>query len=401
MKKALLLLLSIGSLTLSAQNISDNKVNFKYIQLPSHPVDPAFSTYQVILNRSYELANEDSLNVFALHQDAANIDYWAQLASWREQKKVIDRHYLNELAAWEKASYTGGATTKPQRQPYPPQPVMEEVEEPLLHDDLADAYVGSKVNVHGFTVGAGGVVITIDMGPIREMKITKKRSGSGASTKYEYQCTYKLVSTLKVDCPSRGTVYNTMLGNSTKTHKMKSYSSQYEFDLWWLDNKQTFWTELQTKARNSMLGEINTTLNNTIGFPEKTRSTEVYSVKKFKDHSYTDLTEAYTIAKQGYVQIKDDRNRSGAADKLQDAISAWEAVLSESNPSDKNSRINQKVTAMIYYNLAEAYLWTSDFDKAEQYIDKAINGGSMKFKNAAKGLQAFLKERKKRWQANY
>ena len=401
MKKVLLLVFCLGSLASTAQNIADNKVIFSYVQLPTNPVDPGYTTYSVAVNPTFDAANEDSLNIFAVRQEAATINYDAQMTAWKEQRKSIDRKYLTDMANWEKATNAGTTSPQPQRGQYPPPPIMEEIREPLLHDELTNDFAGRYLNVEGFTVAEGGVVITIDMGPISEMRIVNKKTGSAATTKYQYTCNYKLVATVKVECPARGIVLNTMVGNSVQTHTMNSYASKYEFELWWMDNRTIFWSELQQKARVKLLNQINGELNSTIGFPTKKRTKEVFSVKRHKDHQYTDLTEAYTLCKQGYGLIQNDRDRSGGADKIQDAISMWEKVLGESTPGDKNSRINEKVTAMIYYNLAEAYMWTSDFDQAEMYIDKAINGGSVKFKGMAKSLQKYLPGRKSRWQANY
>tara|TARA_B100000809_G_C15007138_1_gene483638 strand:+ start:436 stop:654 length:219 start_codon:yes stop_codon:yes gene_type:complete len=46
-------------------------------------------------------------------------------------------------------------------------------------------------------------------------------------------------------------------------------------------------------------------------------------------------------------------------------IAIWETALEESNPGDNKSRINKKITALLYVNLAEAYMWMDDFDIAE------------------------------------
>lgn len=401
MKRALFILSCCFSLTVVAQNIADNKVSFNYIQLPTNPVDPGYNTYSIVLNPTFDAANEDSLNMFAVRQEAALINYDAQLTAWKEQRKAVDRAYLTDMANWERATNAGAASPQPQRGEYPPPPIMDDIQEPLLHEELTIDVADRYINVEGFSVAQGGVVITINIGPLSEMRIVNKRTGSGAATKYKYNCNYKLVATVKVECPARGVVLNTMIGNSLQTHAMNTYTSKYEFALWWMDNRTIFWSELQQKARVKLLGSINNELNSAIGFPLKKRSTEVFSVKKFKDHQYTDVTEAYTTCKQGYMAIQTDRDRSGGADKIQEAIAMWEQLLGESNPGDKNARINEKVTAMLYYNLAEAYLWTSNFDQAEVYIDMAINGGSMKFKNMAKNLQKYLPSRKTRWKANY
>ena len=55
MKTILTLCLFIGFISVvCAQNIDDNKVNFKYIQLPLQKVNPLFSNYEVRVNHLYK-----------------------------------------------------------------------------------------------------------------------------------------------------------------------------------------------------------------------------------------------------------------------------------------------------------------------------------------------------------
>ena len=96
-----------------------------------------------------------------------------------------------------------------------------------------------------------------------------------------------------------------------------------------------------------------------------------------------------------------DRDRSSAKEKLDQAINAWKAILTESNLSDDKARINDKVTAMIQCNLAELYSWRGDYDQAELHKNLALNSGVNKFRNHAERVQGFYADQKKRWSVHF
>ena len=401
MKKGLLFLFSALSLAAASQNVTDNKVSFTYIQLPTNPIDSKYATYEIILVKSFEKSNEDSLNAYQIKLDQANVNYEAQMNVWKEQKKNIDRNHLMQLGAWEKSTNAGTVTAQPVKPDYPAQPVRLDIVMPNMHEDLPNDQVNNMINIDGFSKGAGGAIVTIDFKGVGGIKVVETKSGSGTTTKYSYKCDYTMPVEVKVETPSQGVVINTILLNEVRSYPMKDYASKYEYQLWYLDNQTQFWSELQKYARSQAMTEINNFLNNSCGYAARTWNTEVYSVKSHKDWSYDDLTKAYTLAKQGYDLIYQTRDRKNGHAKLQEAINIWKQALTESNVNDNKSRINEKVTALIYYNIAEAYMWMSNFDEAEQWINKAINAGEMKYKNEAKRLQGVLADQKLRWNANY
>lgn len=401
MKKGLLFLFGGLALTASAQNVTDNKVSFTYIQLPTNPIDSKYTTFEIVVNKSFETSNQDSLNAYQIKLDNSNVQYESQMNVWKEQKKNIDRNYLMQLAQWEKSTNAGTITTQPIKPAYPAQPVKMEVIQPNMHEDLPNDQVNNMVSIDGFSKGTGGAKVTLDFKGIGNIKIVETKSGTGTTTKYQYKCDYTMPVEIKVETPSQGVVLNTIILNEVRSYPMKEYVSKYDYQLWYLDNQTVFWSELQKHARSVAMTEINAFLNNACGFSTRTWNTEIYSVKSYKEYNYDDLTNAYTLAKQGYDLIYQTRDRKNGHAKLTEAINVWKKALSESNVADNKSRINEKVTALIYYNIAEAYMWMSNFDESEQYINKAINAGEMKYKTEAKRLQSSLGDFKLRWNANY
>ena len=99
------------------------------------------------------------------------------------------------------------------------------------------------------------------------------------------------------------------------------------------------------------------------------------------------MIDAYTNVKSGYDLLFKDVERKSAIAKIENGIEIWEDALEETNPFDNKDRVNKKVTALLYANLAEAYMWINDFDAADNYLQKAKIGGVSKYKTFAKRLQ--------------
>lgn len=113
-------------------------------------------------------------------------------------------------------------------------------------------------------------------------------------------------------------------------------------------------------------------LNGALTFTYVQEDIEVYYFKD-KDHDYSDLEKAASIAKSGFEDLKDNYNDKTAQSKLTQAISIWEKALSESDPSNRNARINKKVSMTIGENLGKAYMYLLNFDKAGEAVKAALD----------------------------
>lgn len=397
----LLLLFSSIILGANAQNIDDNKVNFPYIQLPLQKVNPQFTTYEVRVNHLYTAANNDSLMVYNARQEAAKKTYDIQYATWLEQKKVLDKNYLAQMAQYEKAVNAGTVATMPANPIYPPVPLFTPLEKIKLHGEISDNDVSNAIVLEGFQKGLGGSIISINIHPIRSVKIIESKSGTGATTKYDYKCQYILPIEVAFETPTEGKLYQKILFDHVQNYSMKSYASKYEYQAWYIDNGDKFFAEMESSVRKSALSEINRILNNEFGFVKSSRGAELYSVKKYKDYDYKDVIEAYTLTTQAFTLVGKDRDRASAIPKIDLAIAKWLAILGESNTYDDKARINDKITAMIQCNLAELYVWKGDYDQAELYVNLALNAGVMKFRNHAERVQGFYNDQKMRWNIHY
>lgn len=402
--RSIITTVAIAALTTTAsfaQNIDDNKVSFQFIQLPMQKINSQFTNYEVRVEHGYKAANEDSLKIFEQRKIQADKDYKTQYDLWLTQKKTIDKQYYAQLATYEKAINAGGTATAPTPPLYPASPLYVPVVQPRMHTELVENEVFSAIDIKGFTKGLGGFIVTVSVKPISGAKVIETKSGTGPSTKYEYKCQYSLPVELTVETPTEGVIYKKVLFEGFSTQAMKSYASKYEFQSWWLDNEDQFYRDLEKDARKRAISEVSQVLNSQFGFVTMSRTAELYSVKKYRDYDYSDVTKAYTQTTQALMAVGKDRNRSSAYSKLDQAINSWKAILEESNVSDEKSRVNDKITGMIYCNLAELCMWRGNFDDAELYTNLALNSGVMKSRNHAEKVVGFYADQRKRWEIHF
>jgi tetratricopeptide (TPR) repeat protein len=392
-----ILLIFIGMSQLSAQNVDDNRVTFRYFQLPSQPIKgQSFYTIQVD-HDVYHKNNEDSL---AFYNNNPN-SYQAQMNRWMDDVKRIDKAYFLEMARWEKAVNGGQQLAQPPKPPYPPMPSVTNTGSPILTEEITAETVNAQVNIEGMTKGFEGVIVKIQPLGFQNAVIKETKSGTAATTKYTYVANYKMPIVLSVEVPGQGIIFNETLNNTILTENINSYASKYEYEYWKVDNYEIFWKTTQTKAVLNAMKVVNDRLNDLYGTPLVTRSTDVYTVKKYQKHEYNDLIDAYTQVKQGYDKLFLEKSKATALPFFNNAISIWEKALAEGS-GGKKDRINDKVVALLYVNLAEAYLWIDEFAKSENYIMKAIQQGGIfnKYRSDAENLQKVLNNQKARFLAN-
>jgi len=408
MKQLLLTFALIMCVTLSfGQNINDNKITFNYIQLPLLKIESKYDAYKLSIEHAYLQANEDSTMMFEARQNVAMEMFQAETERYHRQRDSIDRLHLEQMAQWEKqvnagvTAANGTALPQPVAPAYPQPPVLDQIDAPILHSDFQDNIATDRVKLEGYSEGDNQVEITVTIHPIRNIRITSEKKGTGASTKYNYKAHYVLPIGLRVANPSQGIMMEVTLYENELAYGMPSQKSQYDHELYMMDNQEVFFRQLETHARQLALTKLNDHLNNHFGFVKSTRTAEIYSVKSHKGHDYSDVTNAFTKTTLALQAVGDDRDRSGAIDKINLAINNTEAILTESNLSDRKARINDKITAMLQCNLAELYMWKADFDKCDGLSNLVENSGEGKARRHIKGERAFYSDQRNRWDVHY
>lgn len=406
-KKLLLFIFLGGSISLNAQNINDNKFSFQYTQLPLIKIDDRLSNYEVRIEHTYAAANEDSTAQYNAKKEAQKNTYEMMLARYQFVRDSLDRDYLKRLSAWE-ISVNNGATgpngtqlAQPNPPIYPEPPYLYPIEAPFLHSNLDDNAAKGQINIEGYNQGLGGYIVSIKVHPVQFMPVQMEKKGSGATTKYEYKLPYILPVSIKIESPTQGTLIDENLFQTVKYYNLPDQKSMYENELYMMDNKMTVYQTVEATARSQAFAQVNSYLNDQVGYPVKNRYIELYSVKKYKDYEYSDVTNAYTEAMQALGLVKNSRDWSSARTKIDKAIASIDKILQESNVNDNKARINDKVTAMLQCNKAELLIWKADFDAADMEINLILNSGEGKAKRYIQGEQGFYADLKKRYKANY
>lgn len=408
MKTLLLIASFLGSFSIAfGQIIDDNKINFTYTQLPYIKVDGAFSNYDVKVVHGYEQSNQDILAAHELNKKAAMDMYMQSMIQYKRITDSLDVNYFRLMGKWEKdvnagkTQANGLPLVQPTQPVYPTPPIFPAgLEEPRLNTPMDENLVLNKVNIAGFQKGMGGFVVTVNVLGLSNVQISESKKGSGASTKYTYTATYNLPVEVTVESPTQGKLIYLRILEGRQSYTIGSYSSKYDYKAYMLTNEDQFRRDLEISARAKAVTETNRYLNSQIGYVQKTRNAELYSVKKFKSYDYSDVNVAYTKTVQALMLVSQDRDRSSAMDKIEEALAEWDMILEESNTYDKKARINTKITAMIQCNKAELLAWQGEYDQSQINVNLAISAGG-KFKRHANGEMSFYADQKKRWDVHY
>ena len=383
--KKIMVLACLISLQVTGQNIDDNFVNFNYTQLPLISVDESLRSYRFEVVTDVEGANMDSTATYQIRLDNAVSIYQKRMDTWLSKMSLIQQQE--------------NATGASQSANYPPKPSLELVVKPVQHTVTTNASA-EGIKISGFNEGDNGLLVRYTLLPIKNVKFSYSKKGEAANTKYDYKCSYMLQAKMEVIDPNNTVLFEKMVGRA-KTKGLGKYKSTYDFDKWYMNNRETFYAQIESEGRKAAIAGSGSALDNQFGYINKNRKAEIYSVKKYKDYDYTDVVMAYNQTTEALLKVGNDRDRSGAMDDLEEAREMWLKILEESNLQNKKERINAKISAMIWCNLAEIAVWMADFNEADNQVSKTMNSGIMKAKSHIKGEKSFYADQKNRWNANF
>ena len=383
--KKIMVLACLISLQVTGQNIDDNFVNFNYTQLPLISVDESLRSYRFEVVTDVEGANMDSTATYQIRLDNAVSIYEKRMDTWLSKMSLLQQQE--------------NATGTSQSANYPPKPSLELVVKPIHHTVTANASA-EGIKISGFNEGDNGLLIRYTLLPIKNVKFSYSKKGEAANTKYDYKCSYMLQAKMEVIDPNNTVLFEKMVGRA-KTKGLGKYKSTYDFAKWYMNNRETFYAQIESEGRKAAISGSGPALDNQFGYINKNRKAEIYSVKKYKDYDYTDVVMAYNQTTEALLKVGNDRDRSGAMDDLEEAREMWLKILEESNLQNKKERINAKISAMIWCNLAEIAVWMADFNEADNQVSKTMNSGIMKAKSHIKGEKSFYADQKNRWNANF
>jgi hypothetical protein len=405
MQKSLSALLFLLPALGFTQVMQDQKAVVKYTQLPAVKINDGSKMYAVVVETPFLQKNQDSLAMYELTKQNYFKEVEAALESWRMQNSGGDRTYWAQMAAYENQVNAGtpGAvmpTLTPAAsfvfsKPYP--------KKPFLLKEVNGPSVMSGIKIDGFSQSPDAPVkITLTWNGFERGTIKENKTGTGPTTKYKFEIQYRHRVNIKIDVPGKGLVVNEAIAETEGFRQFTSseFKTKADFKLWWMDNEASFWEQRQNEIVMQHVATINNYLNEKVGYPKKQYGLEIHTVKKSKDYDYTDLLNAWTAAQDGFLKVEYPDKDAEVKQKLQQAVDIWNKALLESNVNDKKTRIDREVTAAIYVNLAQAYLWMGDYVNAELSCNKALGVDFGRYNREARPAIEFIRFQKARAEAN-
>jgi len=383
--KNLTLLFVLCCSQIYSQNIDDNFVTFNYTQLPLISVNEDARSYRFEVHTDVESANQDSLSMYQMRLDNAILNYQKEMETWLSKMSLLQQQ--------ENSSGLSQAIN------YPDKPSLELVLPPVEHA-VSTAANTDNISISGFEKGDGGLLVKYTLMPLANVRFQYAKKGEGASTKYVYTCKYMVQSNVSVEHPNNEVLFEKTVGTQ-QVKSLGKFKSTYDFEKWFMNNRDGFYADIEEIGRQAAIQSSASVLESTFGYVNKSRKAEIYSVKKYKDYDYTDVVMAYDKTSEGLLLVGNNVDRSDAQDVLDEAREMWLAILEESNLQNKKERINAKISAMIWCNLAEIAVWMADFNEADNQVSKTLNSGVLKAKSHIKKEVSFYKDQRTRWEANF
>lgn len=403
MKKLLLLFLGLSGTWASAQNILDNKVTFKYTQLPAVKINDATKTYSVEVSMGYQQRNTDSTNAY----DLASKNYLTTLSTYMDaydqQKAQIDRQHLNNMIIWENQVIAGNTTAvAPVKPPYPGMNPPVRPKKPFLIKEIQPTSIIPAIKIDGLTQNTGSAAkIKIVFEGFEKGMIKLEQSGTAPAIKYFYSIQYRHPLSLQVEAAGKGMVYSQRMAETEgfRSWRTKEFKTKSELELWWYDNENIVWEERQTQAIQENISVLNSYFVSTYGYPVQSRRIELYSAKQ-KNIDYSDVQKAYSTMETALLMLAYPDKIQQAQAKLQEALGMYNQILQESNPNDKKARVDANVTSACLVNMTEAYIWLNDYSNAEMTANKVITIGVNKYERDARAHLEFIRFQQARYAAN-
>ncbi len=404
--KILLLLIPLlfFFLSLSAQRFETKEMNFSYVQYPLIPVKGVNNYNSTVMNdyeqknqalmegynqevANNEAAYQQSMNNYQAELQQADADYASAAVKYLDQQAAADTEYQVAMRAY---NYAGGANSNmsPPQKRFVAKPVKRQVMMPVRNVVRQPYYPkmfdqekikSTYIQLEGMSEAnenALQIIVTLKgyeqgTSQVKQRKKNSKNSEGETITTMVYYGSVqgKHVVHVQVITPAGQTIMDEIaVGSGTySTKNTKEYRSYREAQNKIDQNNFTLNFEEEIMRRN--MNKLKKLLNNRFGFPVKKRRS--YARLFFhKKMSYPEYQTAYENLLLAYPKLNDLGARADLMNYASKAIDSWENAMRESSPDNKKARINKKVSRFTCLMLAEAYMWTDNFTKAEEYLAK-------------------------------
>ncbi|MES2656937.1 MAG: hypothetical protein V4620_15175 [Bacteroidota bacterium] len=365
MKKILLSVALCISMLANAQDAEKREVKYEYIQLPSRPLPANTMNYHVTVDAPYAAKNDEKKEEYEKNKVALETRNKEKADAYKQKttmQKIADRALLDEK-----------------------KPVAEHMSELKLSRTFDLDMLANMVKLEGMNDVAGnGLKINISlMGfEMLEPVVTFDNIFSGGQTnkKYKYEISYKHPVVIKAEVIGSQFIYSETPEklNSFSKFYTEVYNSEAELKANYEKNKEAILSSLEEKAVMESIKGANLLLNDYHALKKVKHESDIW-VAEGKKYNYTDYITAFETASQAYVLLKNDAEKKESKAKLVQSIALWQTAFSQADLKDKKARVNREIAGATLLNIAEAQMWSDQYDEARITLTK-LNGMDMKGK---------------------
>ncbi|SFN72474.1 hypothetical protein SAMN05421594_3961 [Chryseobacterium oleae] len=366
MRKFLLSLSVISALSVHAQSINSETVDFRVLKAPQTSISENSRTYNITVNSPYNLTKEDVIKQAKKeHQEAvANFsntiaesqsDYQQSLKDYNEEIIKAKEKFALESAEFKKMTLLERLTLqekglKPQLQ-LPSKPVYSKPSPPVYREpNLNDYFIvdnnvlASQIAIDGYKKGNPNVDVYVTM--------EKVNFQDNAGQTYANQPT-------KIVVKENGTEKI----NTTISQDFTFVSSQPSDNI----NKPAE----EKKYLGNNIKAINTFLNDNYGYKTLNKQVKLEFVKNKGEFDDLEKAHIYVTTNLRKLQANSDQtNNNIAFANMKKGTDIWEQTLKKVNYKDKKAPYNAKIGKYINFNLIRLNVALENKKDAEKYLNE-------------------------------
>lgn len=260
------------------------------------------------------------------------------------------------------------------------------------YEDNSQELIQKYLVIDGLNkVANGSVIITLSFG---KYKITDTKYNKSGEITVSTTYSYSFPSNLTVKTGAGLVIYDDFIFDD-KYIFSKTLSKDYDGSLYTHDH-------IVAGAVNLTFNKANQILYDNFATPVIKKEIRMYTGNG-KKLDYSDIEKANEIFRFKILNINENTPVSDYQEKINEAISAWKAILKEADYNNDKARVNSEIAAGLLYNISFAYLIINDFENASKSIIELKSlkiDPSKKFKKNIQSLEDFIKSQQERFIAN-
>lgn len=366
MKFRLLFVLVIGfSLSINAQSITSEKVEYKLPIVAKFPIEPSNRSFKVKVTSPYTLKTDDiiaqsKLDYLAEEKSfdksvaASEVEFQKRLVAYEQdvikakEKYKLESEEFKKMTLLERLALSDQGKDPKLVIPTKPQyikPTKAEYRQPDLSNYIIvdNEVLASQIAITGFTREGNYIDVAVD--------IKRMNFQDNAGQTFANQPTKVIVKVNGVEKLNNSFFQEfKLLSTSPSNNLNKPLEEKYYL--------------------NKVIAQINTFLDDNFGIRWINPSIKISSVKN--KGKYDDLEKAsiYVTTNLRKLNPENAEMTAAAMTGMQKGIDIWIATLSKVNYKDKKADLNAKIATYIYFNLIRLNIGLRNKKEAEKYLNE-------------------------------